>query len=384
MDLIFVLIIKMLAVVAGLVLLLKYGGGFGYSIVVAFFSLLAYATKESSLFSDYKGIKNHKNPLYVKGCYRETGKKKRKHPYWSDFKLIYRIQIFGCIQAAICLVYGILTIFIRRCRIMEFIMAYMTSALFLISSAVQSYYEEILKNALKKPGEIKENGIKNIKKKWQNKKEKNIWKPFKRRSEWENTIPISVETDYHTFKDLENKVSHSLNKSRYKLFRQYFMGNGKNCTLFYKEMEREIHIFLFLEERENRNDEDIEALAWRAFVTKEDAVSTFVQVMREQDSEREIDKILKEFFLKQFGTVRMSKNVFLIRMICEETSKPYQGNVMRSIRQSWRQYWIEARLSFDTGILYISRQKKRYGKEQYEKIKKELIELLDTQAEYKS
>ena len=45
-----------------------------------------------------------------------------------------------------------------------------------------------------------------------------------------------------------------------KLFRQYSMGNGKNCTLFYKEMEREIHIFLFLEERENRNDEDIEAL----------------------------------------------------------------------------------------------------------------------------
>ena len=158
----------------------------------------------------------------------------------------------------------------------------------------------------------------------------------------------------------------------------------KIVPCFIKKWKEKSIFFLFLEERENRNDEDIEALAWRAFVTKEDAVSTFVQVMREQDSEREIDKILKEFFLKQFGTVRMSKNVFLIRMICEETSKPYQGNVMRSIRQSWRQYWIEARLSFDTGILYISRQKKRYGKEQYEKIKKELIELLDTQAEYKS
>lgn len=54
MDLIFVLIIKMLAVVAGLVLLLKYGGGFGYSIVVAFFLCLLMQRRKAVCFRTIK------------------------------------------------------------------------------------------------------------------------------------------------------------------------------------------------------------------------------------------------------------------------------------------------------------------------------------------
>lgn len=349
-------------------LLITYGGGLGYSIVMILWSLFAYQNKESSLFADYKRIKNSTNPLYAAGCYRETDKKRRDSWYEADLKGFYWIQIVGRVQAVLFLIYGIFTIFVRRYELIEFIMFVMTVGLLLISSSVQSHYDRILKKGLDK-------------KLWKGKKERYIWEPFNRVGEWENTIPISAETAYHTFPDIENVVQHSLNKKEYQLFKRYSARPEEKWDLYYKEAGKEVFIFLFREELDEIIDEELKDLRRRA-MKREISETVWMAAVDKKNPNRKIDKMLKDFFLEQFGTVRLKKDVFLMLVTCGEITKPFTGEIMTPIRQTRGHYWLKARLSLATGVLAISRQKKRYGQKQYQKMKEELLELLGVSDKY--
>lgn len=347
-------------------LLITYGGGVGYSIVMIGWSLIAYLNKESSLFSDYKGIKNSTNPLYVAGCYRETNRK--KNWYWAELKGFYWIQIAGCIQAVFFLFYGLFTIFGQRYETIEHIMFAMVWGLTIVSTFIQDHYERILKKGLDK-------------KLWKEKKKKYIWEPFNRIYELENTIPICAETAYRSFSEIENKVQYSLKKRGYKLFRQYCVRPEEKWDLYYKEAGKEVFIFLFGEELDEIIDEELEDL-WRRFQKGKISHSVLSAAMEEKNPDREIDKMLEDFFVKQFGTVRLKKDVFLMLVTCGEITKPFTGEIMTPIRQTRGHYWIKARLSLATGVLVISRQKKKYGQKQYQKMKEELLELLGVKDKY--
>lgn len=373
---VFIIVMKILIGFFGILFLMRYGGGMGYAVGLALGSLTAYTNKESLLFSEYKEIKNPTNPLYRAGCYREIPDGKRKSRYWSDFKLVYWIQVYGCVQAVIFLLYGIFTIFVRRYWLAEYMMASMVFAQLLVSSAVQIYYEETLEKALRKQSGLRVKRPGKVEEVRERSEESYLWKPFKSEARLETTIPISIETAYRTFSDLENKLGSRLEDSGYKLFKPYSMGKGKSAFLYYKETPEEIYVFLLQEEWERVRDEKLQELAWRAFVKKEIAASVFSQAMESMRPERAVDRMLEDFFLGKLGTVKLDKGVFLIWLTCQGDTGHYRGSVRYAITQARGQYWIEARLLLDTGILYLARQKKRYGREQYEKVKEELLYLL--------
>lgn len=311
----------------------------------------------SAEFDDYERVKTKLNPLYEKGCYRKQIPKKKMFIQWSELKLIYMFQIYAIAQSAIFLLSGIITDITGKWYTAQWLMLLTAFLPIPIREGIQSYYERILKKELKK------------------RKKPIIWKPFDRTKDYyyEPVVPIAIEMPYKSFGEIHMKLRNICIQQKYQLWRKDSYDRVGEVYLYMKGEDSIFKIFMVIDTQKK------ETVTYDNILEPESG--ELLELLESGGTREDIDRILKGFFEEYFGTLKPEEDIYLTVLICTETMSGYWYMVDTAITQTPGRYWLPAVLSFDTGVLYIAKQKKKYGLNQVEKIKEELLDILSTNNE---
>lgn len=331
-------------------------GGIVYALALMVPSIGLADTKESMKFSNYKEIKNRSNPLYAKKCYRENISDKKTIIKWSEFKLVCWCQIYAVVQDIIFLVLGIVSTIIGRGYKYEVLILFAAFLPVVIRQVIQIYYEKLLKEGLEKG------------------KTKVIWPPFNSNENayFEATNPVSIETKYNNFKDVERKLTHIFYQHAVSLWKNYHCNTLGEVSLFLSDESSQTRIFMLVDTQKKNG------IAYdRDLLFREDMPYDILEATVFGSSiNHKIDLVLKDFFAEYFGTLEPKNDICLTILICTESMTDYWNMVNQAITQKSGRYWLPAVMSFDTGTLFIARQKQKFGLRQYEKMKSELFNVL--------
>lgn len=293
-------------------------------------------------FDDYEAVKNKSNPLYLKGCYRVYNTEKKSLIKWSDFKLIYAWQIYVIVQDIIFLVSGISTDITCEWYTIQWVMFPAAFLPIFIRHAIQYHYEKILEKGLKKA------------------ERKMVWYPFNIEYANRNDVatPITLYTKYFDLTELERRLTYVCGQRKFLLWGKLQRSSLGEVSLYLKDDEHLTKVFIVVDTQ------------------KKDELSELEQSYRE-GLKWQIDSVLEDFFTKYFGTLEPKKDICLTILTCTESLENCLYIVNGAVHQKPGRYWLPAVLSFDTGVMLLAKQNKKYGMDQYERLKAELLDMLN-------
>lgn len=239
---IFVILVGLITIIVSFKL---FNMGFRLSVLAALISLSGLSAKVNNWvrpsytngwgFETYKDIKGKNNPLFQKGCFR-----KKEPVIFSKLKGRYRCQIYAVVQCCVFLSYGVFTVvFDMRCYLFETIMVILMPIPPLLQDTVQAGYDRIIKRESERTNKQK------------------VWEAFS--PEGKDLEIDEIQIKNIEFQEIKKMLLDLCNKNGFSFWEKYEKEQTK-ASLFFREQENWLDIFLIIKSREKNITEFCEKM----------------------------------------------------------------------------------------------------------------------------
>lgn len=292
----------------------------------------------STWFPVQKGVvdiygteRTKRNPLYSLGHLRKPSKRKRGYHIFSEIKGLFITEIYVIIHLIIILIYWFYSTFISHRFLKSMYMLLWVVIAVLPRLVVETYYEIILKKAFRE----KYRG-------------RNNWGPD-RYLDIYGTRAEHFQMKYCSYAIFIKALSDVCLKRRYLLQGKYKVGQSGEINIYIKE---EKAVFQFL------------GIIYFPELTKDD--------------NENIELFFEKFIKENVGLSRIGVPVRVMFLICvEKENYIFRNLIHRSICQKGIRFrGLNAGVAFDTQRFYIPKQNKLWGRMGYQKLRKEIWEIL--------
>lgn len=294
----------------------------------------------STWFRIQKGIvdiygteRTRRNPLYRLGYLRKPSNRAGGYHILSEIKGLYIRDIYVIIHLVIMSIYGIYSVFISRTILnMVYLMIWVAAAVF-PGALVEMYYEIILKKSFKRKYKYQEN-----------------FGPCR----YSNIYGIQAEhfkNQYESYIEFINAIAHVCNERDYRVHEKYEFEESGEINIYVKQEKR---IFKFLG-------------------------IIYLPELTEADN-KNIELFFKDFISKNVSLERIGLFVQSLFLICvEKENFTFRKLVHCSIRQKGIHFrGLNVGMTFDTQRFYIPRQNNWWGYITYQKMRKEIWDMLNS------